>query len=42
VGVGEVTLGHYQTCKYKLKALLSITDIDVHVMKSQENSFVKC
>jgi len=30
-GVGVVTLGHYQTCKCQLKALLSPTECNVHV-----------
>ena len=38
----RATLGHYQACKCKLKAQLSLTKIDVRVMKSQENRFVKC
>jgi hypothetical protein len=39
---GEVSLGHYQTCKCKLKALLSPTAINAHVIKSQENRFIEC
>jgi hypothetical protein len=30
---------HYQTCRL---ALLSLAEINVHVMKSQENRFVMC
>ena len=36
MGGGEVTLSHYQTCTCKLKALLSLTEINVHVMKARK------